>query len=273
MKLMAADILDTYKEPDEIFLPLTSERYCQFYDVEMAGFRDDLTFYLERVRASDAVLELGCGNGRLCREMAETGAEITGIDLSLPMLRLARAQPRPNISYLGMDMTALAFRRQFDTVIIAYHTLNLLGTKKSIQKCLEQIKTILKHDGRLLLQLFIPDQTILTLGTKKRFQFQILELPDGGKLIKEIRRGYDNEELILEERYRLRPRQPGAANEDLSHTLRLAAFPAEKWQTLLHDGGFSIQQQFSGYTLAPFIPGRNSCLFIEAGLYRSPLPP
>lgn len=259
---MAADIFDTHKEPDEVFLPLSSERYCQFYDMEMAGFHDDLTFYRERITAPGAVLELGCGSGRLCRQLAAAGAAVTGIDLSLSMLRLATLQARPNISYLCMDMTALALSRQFDTVIIPYHTLNLLVTGERIKKCLAQVKTVLKQDGRLLLQLFIPDQTLLALGPKRIFQFQIFEQPGGGKVIKETRRGYANEQVILEERYRVR--QPGAVNEDLSHTLHLAAFPAEKWQGLLRDSGFRIHQQFSGYDLDSFIPGRDTCLFIEA---------
>lgn len=262
---MAADIFDTHKEPEEVFLPLNSERYCQFYDMEMADFHDDFTFYQERIKIPGSVLELGCGSGRLCRQLAATGADITGIDLSLSMLRLAGLQSRPNISYVCMDMTALALSMQFDTVIIPYHTLNLLVTADKIKKCLEQIRTVLKQDGRLLLQLFIPDQTILALGTKKLFQFQVFDQPGGDKVIKEIRRGYADEQLILEERYRVRPGQVGQANEDLNHTLHLAAFTVEKWQALLHDSGFRIRQQFSGYALGHFTPGSNTCLFIEAG--------
>ncbi|MBU0662929.1 MAG: methyltransferase domain-containing protein [Proteobacteria bacterium] len=265
---MTVDIFDSHKEPDAVFLPLSSERYCQFYDMEMADFHADLPFYLERIKAPGTILEIGCGSGRLCRQLAATGADITAIDLSLSMLRLAKLNTRPtNISYLCMDMTALALSRQFDTVIIPYHTLNLLLTADKTKTCLEQIRTVLKQNGRLLLQLFIPDQTILALGTKKLFQFQMFDQPGGGKVIKEIRRGYTCEQLTLEERYRVRPRQAGMANEDLSHILQLAAFPAEKWQALLHDSGFRIRRQFSGYELAPFIPGRDTCLFIEADLY------
>lgn len=264
---MATDIFDSHKEPDELFLPLSSERYCQFYDMEMADFHDDLTFYQTRIKIPGSILELGCGSGRLCRQLAATGADITAIDLSLSMLRLAKLKAMPtNISYLCMDMTDLAVSHQFDTVIIPYHTLNLLVTADKIKSCLEQIRTVIKKDGRLLLQLFVPDQTIMKLGSKKLFQFQIIEQPEGGKLIKEIRRGYADEQLTLEERYRVRPGHAGAANENLSHTLHLAAFPAEKWRALLHDSGFTIHQQFSGYKLDTFIPGRDTCLFIEAVL-------
>jgi len=269
---MATDIFDSHKEPDELFLPLSSERYCHLYDMELADFHDDLTFYQARIKIPGTVLELGCGSGRLCRQLAATGADITGIDRSSSMLHRAGLRSKPNITYLRMDMTELALSQKFDTVIIAYHTLNLLVTEERITKCLTQIRSVLKEGGSLLLQVFVPDLTIMNLGSKKLFQFQIIEQPEGGKIIKEIRRGITDEKLILEERYRLRPQQPGAANEDLSHTLHLAAFPAEKWRTLLHDSGFSINEQFGDYTLAPFIPGRDTCLFIEATLSSIPLP-
>lgn len=261
-----ADDFDSHKEPDELFLPLSSERYCRFYDLEMAAFDDDLPFYRDRVKVPGTVLELGCGSGRLCRYLAAAGAAVTGIDLSLSMLRQAREKGDAGISYLCMDMTALALSQQFDTVIIPYHTLNLLITGERIKRCLDQVRTVLKRDGRLLLQLFIPDQPLLELGPKKLFQFQIMEQPEGGRVIKEIRRGCADELLTLEERYRVRPGQPGKANEDLSHTLQLAAFPVEKWQAMLLDAGFTIRRQCSGYTFTPFIPGHDTCLFIEAAL-------
>jgi len=261
---MAADTFDRHVEPDECFLPLSSERYCQFYDLEMSDFQADLPFYLERVTTPGAILELGCGSGRLSRPLAATGAAVIAVDLSLAMLSLARLKAGTNISYLCMDMTELALSGKFDTIIIAYHTLNLLVSRNRIKKCLQQLRTVLSPGGKLLLQLFVPDQTLLALGAKKLFQFQIIEQPGSGKIIKEIRRGCANEQLILEERYRVRPRQPGAVNEDLSHTLHLAAFPAETWRELLLDSGFRIHRQFSGYKLAPFIPGRDTCLFIEA---------
>jgi SAM-dependent methyltransferase len=264
---MAADEFDTHREPDEVFLPLGSERYCRFYDLEMAHFRDDLPFYLKHATLPGSVLELGCGAGRLCRLLAGAGAEVTGIDLNLSMLRRARQKSGDNIRYLCMDMTAPALSpscRQFDNVVIPYHTLNLLLTEERIRQCLHQIGPLLHQNGRLLMQIAVPDQTILALGAKKLFQFQIFEQQDGGRIIKEIRRGYSHEDqqLVLEERYRVR--QPGAHNEDFSHTLRLAAFPFHKWQSLLGNAGFTIRRHYGGYQFAPFIAGNHSCLFIHA---------
>src|SRR3954470_16404979 len=57
--------------------------------------RGDVAFYLEeaeRAGASSAVLEIGCGTGRLTPALARAGHSVTGIDLSPAMLARARAK-------------------------------------------------------------------------------------------------------------------------------------------------------------------------------------
>ncbi len=261
---MPDDDFDRHREPNEFFLPLSKERYCQFYDLEMVAFQADLPFYLERISPPCSVLELGCGSGRLCRPLAAAGAEVTGIDRNLEMLRRARLKAGPKVTYLCMDMTEPALGRSFDVILIPYHTLNLLETGERIGQCLEQIRDLLAPDGRLLLHLFVPDRTLLALGTKKLFQFQIFEDQDGGRIIKEMRRGCSHELLLLEERYRVRPRQPGKNKEDLSHTLHLAALSFRQWQLLLHRAGFTMRRHYGGYDLRPFVSGRDTCLLVQA---------
>ncbi len=46
----------------------------------------------EQVNPGDRVLEIGCGTGSLALRCAERGGEVTGIDISLQMLDIARAK-------------------------------------------------------------------------------------------------------------------------------------------------------------------------------------
>ena len=71
--------------------------YAAFYDWENARTfgRRDLAFWRELAAAqSGPVLELGCGTGRLLMPIARSGADLTGLDRSAPMLDLARARAR-----------------------------------------------------------------------------------------------------------------------------------------------------------------------------------
>jgi SAM-dependent methyltransferase len=54
------------------------------------------------------VLELGCGDGALARQLAEAGAdEVVAVDASARMLALAARRPHPRVRYLHADIEHL----------------------------------------------------------------------------------------------------------------------------------------------------------------------
>lgn len=73
---------------------LAAERLKQCYDIAppkvRAYLQGEIDFVLSRVSADDAVLELGCGYGRVLREIAPHVGRLHGIDTSLASLHLAR---------------------------------------------------------------------------------------------------------------------------------------------------------------------------------------
>jgi SAM-dependent methyltransferase len=260
-------IYDDYSdEPVDVFQPLPEALYSHLYAAEMAGFADDIDFYQAHLPAAGEVLEIACGTCRLARALASFNRRVTGIDISLPMLRRAGETGRPNCRLAAMDMRQLAFRTRFDAIIIAYNSLNLLVAEDDISSCLAGSRAALKDRGRLLLQLFVPGAQLLRQPGKKIFQFQIFDDPRIGRIVKEILRTYDPEfqVLELEERYRLRPTGGGAVNEDFAQRLRLRAWPAQTWFDILAGSGLSVTRCFGGYDLSPFIAGTGSILLVAA---------
>jgi SAM-dependent methyltransferase len=74
--------------------PTDADRLAELYDLEHDEVVEDLVFYREQTRRSGpAVLDLGCGSGRLLRSFAAgKGRRIVGIDASAALLRRAQAR-------------------------------------------------------------------------------------------------------------------------------------------------------------------------------------
>ncbi|MDH4320591.1 MAG: class I SAM-dependent methyltransferase [Desulfobulbaceae bacterium] len=245
------------------------DRYTYFYELELAGFRDDLPFYLKHLPGSPAtVLELGCGTGRLGRALAQAGHQVTGIDLSHSMLRRALERQdadTDNPRYCCMDMTSIGLSCRFDAVVVPYHTMNLLTGEGEVDRCLAQIRPLLAEGGRLLLQLFVPALAHATLAQKKQFQFMIFDRANGSKVIKEILKWREAGSTLinLRETYRIRY-QPDRVNEDWQYDYQILGIDAEAWQDHLAKAGFAVTARYGDYDLTPFVAGEHATLLLAA---------
>jgi trans-aconitate methyltransferase len=66
-------------------------------------------------RAGERILDLGCGTGHLTAQIAESGAQVTGVDRSAEMVGAARSA-YPNLKFEISDARKLPFRDEFDAV-------------------------------------------------------------------------------------------------------------------------------------------------------------
>jgi 2-polyprenyl-3-methyl-5-hydroxy-6-metoxy-1,4-benzoquinol methylase len=62
--------------------------------LQPAGFEHRRRFLLDRVKAGDRVLDVGCGEGAFTSELARAGAQVVGLDVAEEPLRRARARQR-----------------------------------------------------------------------------------------------------------------------------------------------------------------------------------
>jgi SAM-dependent methyltransferase len=251
-------------EPDPVFLPLPEELACRLYDLEMEAFAEDIPFYQEFLPVSGTVLEIGCGSGRVARRLASDQRPVIGIDLSPSMAGRAAGHGHPHCSFIAMDMLCLGFCPGFSALLIPYNTLNLLAEAQAIARCLRGIHQLLDDGGVLLLQLFIPTTAMVgSLGTT--FQFQLFDLPEGGRVVKEIRTTLQapDHTLLLEERYRLRPKAGAGENRDY-HTLRtLAALDLPQWLALFSTAGFTLLSHCGDAHLSPYDPTTTPHCFLS----------
>jgi ubiquinone/menaquinone biosynthesis C-methylase UbiE len=99
-----------------------------------------------------SILDYGCGSGIFCRYMREYNADVTGVDISENMIKVAKkAHPR-DISYNQITSGNLDFLEDesFDFVVSNF-VFCTISTRNEILEIMKSIHRILKKDGSFLI--------------------------------------------------------------------------------------------------------------------------
>ena len=103
------------------------------------------------IAAGSSVIELGCGVGRMTRELLARGYRVTAVDNSPEMLAHVPSQA----SGICADIEALALETTFDAVILASCLVNVPDVAiRAVQ--LAKCRDLLKPGGQLILERYDP---------------------------------------------------------------------------------------------------------------------
>ena len=124
----------------------------------------DVDFY-RRLAAETGgpILDVGCGTGRVSLPLAADGHKVLGVDLSAPMLRQAEqkraalpADVAGRLSFQQADLATLDLGREFALVITPSRVFQFMLTTDAQRQALRALRSHLRPDGRLVLDLFDP---------------------------------------------------------------------------------------------------------------------
>ena len=108
--------------------------------------------------AGRGILELACGTGIITIDLARTGSDVTGLDISETMLAIAGRKvaelpppARSRVRLVKADMARFDLTRRFAMVFIADNSFRELPTRKDLLACLRCIRWHLRGGGRLLI--------------------------------------------------------------------------------------------------------------------------
>jgi SAM-dependent methyltransferase len=130
-----------------------------FYDQTVPYWPNELDFYLglasEVLTQGGKILEIGCGTGRITLPLASAGANITGLDLSPAMLKVARQKSAglENPRWVEGNLRAFDLGEHFDLIISPGHSFQFMLTADEQMECLETLKRHLAPGGVLSLHL------------------------------------------------------------------------------------------------------------------------
>ena len=143
--------------------------YAPFYDWENArtlGKRDVPFWRNLALHCGGAVLELGCGTGRISLPLGRAGVSLVGIDRSNPMLVRARARVRrarlgARVRLIRGDIRYLPFESRgspsgeggFSMVLAPYGLLQSLLRDRDLKATLAEVRRVLRPGGTFGIEL------------------------------------------------------------------------------------------------------------------------
>lgn len=140
---------------------LSAERLKRCYEIApprvQRYLQAEIDHVLEHLLSSDDVLELGCGYGRVLREIAGRARWVTGIDTSLGSLLPAReyVQEHHNVELVCCDASQLGFASgTFDRVVCIQNGISAFHVEK--ERLLGEAIRVVKAGGTLLFSSYSP---------------------------------------------------------------------------------------------------------------------
>jgi len=138
------------------------DSFARFYDLDTVEVVDDLPFWINLARRTGGpVLEVGCGTGRVLIPLAESGADVVGIDVSPAMLAIARdkliaAGVDGRVELIRADALSLRLGRRFPLALVALNSFGHFSEPGEPERALDRLSEHLLPGGLLALDLTNP---------------------------------------------------------------------------------------------------------------------
>lgn len=185
--------------------------------------------------AGAEVLDLCCGMGRHSLALAEAGFKLTGVDLSEPLLREARAQAgSEQVTWIRSDMRQLPLDGGFDAVVNLFTSFGYFEDDGEQVKVLREIRRMLKPGGKFIIDFLNPAYVIRHLVPHSSRE-------DGDNLIDEKRRiedGYVKKDIVLTSKADGTPRM---------YNERVKLYPLEKFREMIAEAGLQLDSVHGSY--------------------------
>ncbi len=235
----------------------TRSQAARYYDLQ--PFHDDLPFY-ERLIPSPAaaVLELGCGTGRILVPLAGHCGYMHGLDLSPAMLEICRSRaeraglPRDRYSIERGDASSFRLDRSFDLIIAPFRVFQALETDPEVEGCLRCIAAHLAENGSCVLSMFNPVRSWNELLRGWRREEEVPEweatLPGGERIVcSSLCQNLEPQKQVLYPDLVYRRFQGDRVIEHFVQPISMRCWYPDEIQTLLEERGFRLVSKWGGY--------------------------
>ncbi len=191
--------------------------------------------------AERAVLDLACGPGRHAAQFAARGAEVVGVDLSLPLLSRARHRDGPPLRLVRGDMRELPFRdRTFHLVVNLFTSFGYFADDAQHRRVLETASRLLVPGGTFVID-------YLNAGSVRAALVPHEERRVGSRRVTIARRLTPDGRFVLKEMQ--------LADDGRSIVERVRLFSPGELEAMLVAAGLAVKERYGTYDGAPLADG------------------
>ena len=221
----------------------------ELYDAENKWGADD-QFYLELAQQiGGPILDVACGTGRLTRAIAETGLNITGLDIMPTMLTQARKLARHlDIEWVQADCRTMELDRRFRLLLMTSHAFQCLLTDQDQRDFLERAYHNLDSGGVLAFETRNLTGRTYNRSSEKKYAYTFADT-QGQWIDVAIASKFDPTTMIDHLQLIRTHRETG---KTVYSKIRLRYTELADLNHLLKNQGFTILEQYGDWSKAPF---------------------
>lgn len=202
-----------------------------------------LIFAVQEVKPRK-LLDVCCGTGSMCELLADEGFDVTGFDISEPMIELAREKSRHRelagknpIRYEVSDAATVELDEQFDAAYSFFDSLNYITDPEHLQKAINRVAAHIVPGGSF----------VFDLNTAYAFEEQMFDqqsLRKTAPLRYRWRGKWDPETRLIEVDMKF-----WAGEQEFQEVHRQRAYSDDEVRAMLKEAGFDRVKCYHSYTL------------------------
>lgn len=186
------------------------------------------------------VLELGCGTGKFGARFSRDDFIVYGMDISLPMLRMAGARAYRNFHLFCGDMRAFHLKKRFDFIFCVHDTLNYLLKYTDIRMVLRSVRGVM-HEKSIFMFDVTTEHNIKHFFDNRVSSYRVRDMAV------EWTNRYDPLKRIVHSR--LTFHKPDGSVTGETHVQRI--YSTREIRKLCESEGMAIVDIFSDYSFSP----------------------
>jgi SAM-dependent methyltransferase len=208
-------------------------------ELEAQEFIENLLKHLQPLPGCRMV-DIACGEGRYAIQLEEHGFDVTGIDLSLPSIEIAKESENEHLQFMVHDMRFPFYINYFDYAFNFFTSFGYFAHDRDHMMAAKSFAAGLKKNGILVIDYLNRDYVLSkivpeTTVEKDNYVFNIKKTVERDHILKEITFTDDG-------------------GKERSYTESVAAFSLSDFVQMFKKAGMTLTGTFGDYKLGQYHP-------------------